>query len=179
MLHLSEKLYRARVSAKLNMTEAAQKIGIKRSTYQYWEKEGPPLEKFSLITKAFNLPDNYFFVNNAENAAPAPVVRAESPPTATEDKYTKLLEETLAFLKEQVRADLSTVKSGLGGIAEDITLARATQRASLDYQLLKDTKGDLKKVEEIKEKINMQIYAILTGDETKDNEQISHMKNKS
>jgi hypothetical protein len=66
MLQLGQKLEQARLSAKLNPTAAAKKLQIPRSTYQYWEKEGPPLNEIPGIIKAFSLPDNYFFVNDAE-----------------------------------------------------------------------------------------------------------------
>lgn len=64
MLQLAEKLQLARLSAGLNISEAAKKIGAKRSTYQYWEDKGPPLDEIPVITEALNLPDNYFFSND-------------------------------------------------------------------------------------------------------------------
>jgi hypothetical protein len=100
------------------------------------------------------------------------VLNAEPGAYSITDKYTKLLEEQLAFLKEQIRADLSTVKTGLTGISGDITYARATQRAILEFQLMKESKGDQKKVEFAKEQINKLIYLQLTGGEQEDNESV-------
>lgn len=73
MLQLAAKLEQARVSANLSVTEAAKKVGKKRSTYQYWEEKGPPIDEIPVITKAFGLPDNYFFVNDPEQFANNPV----------------------------------------------------------------------------------------------------------
>lgn len=100
------------------------------------------------------------------------------PAKSIQDKYTKLLEEQLTWIKEQVRADLSTVKTGLTGISGDIIYARATQRAILEFQLMKDSKGDQKKVEFAKEQIN-KLIALQFEDEQMGSDVVSDKRNKA
>lgn len=66
MMQIHEKIKQARLSARLTQQEIADKIGIKRSTYQYWEQETPSMENIKQVQIALKLPDDYFFVNSDE-----------------------------------------------------------------------------------------------------------------
>lgn len=65
-MQLVEKIKQARLSAGLTQGQLAKIIGISRSTYQYWEQETPSFENLKLIEKALELPNDYFFVKDAE-----------------------------------------------------------------------------------------------------------------
>lgn len=67
MLQIHEKIEQARVSANLTQDEMAEKLGVKRSTYQYWEKKTPSLDKIQKVAEALHLPNDYFFGNGDEN----------------------------------------------------------------------------------------------------------------
>jgi transcriptional regulator with XRE-family HTH domain len=67
MLQIHEKIEQARISAGLSQEDMAEKLGIGRSTYQYWEKKTPSIDKILKVAKALNLPEDYFFGENDEN----------------------------------------------------------------------------------------------------------------
>jgi DNA-binding XRE family transcriptional regulator len=39
MLQIHQKIEQARISAGLTQDEMAERLGVKRSTYQYWEQK--------------------------------------------------------------------------------------------------------------------------------------------
>lgn len=61
MLQIHQKIEQARLAAGLTQEEMAEKIGIKRSTYQYWEEKDPSIDKVKKVARALNLSDDYFF----------------------------------------------------------------------------------------------------------------------
>lgn len=62
-MQIHEKIRNERVKAGLTEEQLAEKIGVKRSTYQYWETKTPNVDKVKQVAKALGLPENYFFVN--------------------------------------------------------------------------------------------------------------------
>jgi transcriptional regulator with XRE-family HTH domain len=62
-MQIHERIRNERVKAGLTEEQLAEKIGVKRSTYQYWETKTPNVEKVKQVAKALGLPENYFFVN--------------------------------------------------------------------------------------------------------------------
>lgn len=66
MLQINQKIEQARLSANLSQEEMAEKLGIKRSTYQYWEKKTPSVDKVKLVAKVLGLDDDYFFGTSDE-----------------------------------------------------------------------------------------------------------------
>lgn len=60
MLQIHQKIEQARVSAGLSQEEMAEKLGIKRSTYQYWEKKTPKIESVRAVARVLGLPESYF-----------------------------------------------------------------------------------------------------------------------
>jgi hypothetical protein len=82
-------------------------------------------------------------------------------------KYVKLLEDQIAFLKQSVQTNLTEISG-------NIIAGRAEFRAvAIDYQLMKDSKGDEKKREVLMEQINKLIHLQLTGGQTKGNSSVS------
>lgn len=63
MLQIHERIKLEREKKGLSQEEIAALIGIKRTTYAYWEEVTPKNEKIKLVAKALELPENYFFVN--------------------------------------------------------------------------------------------------------------------
>lgn len=68
MLQTNEKIIQARVSAGLSQEDVAQKLGISRSTYQYWEEKTKDINKLRRIAEAMNLPNSYFIDENFVNS---------------------------------------------------------------------------------------------------------------
>lgn len=66
MLQIHEKIKQARLSAGLTEGELAEKIGIKRSTYQYWETSTPGVDNIKRVAKALGKNQDYFFVNDED-----------------------------------------------------------------------------------------------------------------
>lgn len=62
-MQIHERIRNERVKAGLTEEQLAEKIGVKRSTYQYWETKTPNVNKVKQVAKALGLPENYFFVN--------------------------------------------------------------------------------------------------------------------
>lgn len=91
-MEIHEKIKQARVSAGLNQDEIAEKIGIKRSTYQYWEENTPSLDKIKKVAKALNLSVDYFIDENfgkANEVKEDPVRYA--PTTNREEQLLKII----------------------------------------------------------------------------------------
>lgn len=66
-MQIHERIKNERLKANLTEEEMAARLGIKRSTYQYWEKKTPDFEKIKLVANALGLHENYFFTYNDEN----------------------------------------------------------------------------------------------------------------
>jgi transcriptional regulator with XRE-family HTH domain len=101
-MQIHEKIERARVSAGLTQDQMAEKLGIKRSTYQYWEKKTPGIDKLRQVAKALHLPNDYFLGNGDENFVSHNTVssgnenhQAPSSPTALEQAILNLSESDI------------------------------------------------------------------------------------
>lgn len=66
MIQISELIKNERERLRLTEDEVAEKIGIPRSTYQYWEKKTPSVEKIGRIEEALGLSKGYFFIKQRE-----------------------------------------------------------------------------------------------------------------
>jgi transcriptional regulator with XRE-family HTH domain len=66
-MQIHQLLKKERVKANLTEDEMAEILGISRSTYQYWEKKTPAVDKIKAVAKALNLAEDYFFINSDEN----------------------------------------------------------------------------------------------------------------
>jgi transcriptional regulator with XRE-family HTH domain len=56
MLQIHENIKQQRILAGLSEEEMSKRLGIKRSTYQYWEKETPHLSKIMRVAEVLNIP---------------------------------------------------------------------------------------------------------------------------
>jgi transcriptional regulator with XRE-family HTH domain len=63
MLQIHERIKQEREKQRLSQDELAKILGVKRSTYAYWEEVDPKPEKVKQIAKALSLPENFFFVD--------------------------------------------------------------------------------------------------------------------
>lgn len=66
-MQIHEKIEQARVLAGLTQDEMAKKLGIQRSTYQYWEKATPSLDKIRKVAAALGLTVDHFLSDNDES----------------------------------------------------------------------------------------------------------------
>jgi len=67
MLQIHQKIAQARIAAGYTQDQFAEILGIKRSTYQYWEEKTPGVDKIAKIAKALKLPLEHFL--NAESTS--------------------------------------------------------------------------------------------------------------
>lgn len=84
-MQIHKKIEQARLSAGLTQDEMAEKLGIKRSTYQYWEKITPSIDKIKKVAKALKLSEDYFFGDKDEK-----LVKNTDPPALereNEERY--------------------------------------------------------------------------------------------
>lgn len=73
MLQIHEKIKQARIAADLTEAELAKKVGVKRSTYQYWEVVTPSVAKIKSVAKALGKDEDYFFTNDETFVETPPV----------------------------------------------------------------------------------------------------------
>src|SRR5579871_1354584 len=121
MLHINKKIEQAMVAANLTQDELAQKLGIKRSTYQYWEKKTPTIDKIKAVTKALNLPEDYFF--NAIN------IEEDNPEGNSE--LVEILKDDREFFKELVRTNLNLISINLNELLQNQRFFQAQFRATV------------------------------------------------
>lgn len=133
MLQIHEKIEAERIKAGLTQDEMAEKLGIKRSTYQYWEKNTPKVDKVKAVAEALGKPADYFFVTPDEKfVTPKPELNGTPPahiPISWQD-YIKLIH----FSLEQLMA-------GQNEILKQQAYTRAEVRGYGKYHLVKDAKG--------------------------------------
>lgn len=73
MLQIHEQIKNERLKRRLTEDEVAGKLNITRTTYQYWEKKTPSVDKVKRVAKALGLPEDYFFGKKDEDEAPAQI----------------------------------------------------------------------------------------------------------
>lgn len=74
------------------------------------------------------------------------------------DKYLALLENQLKHSQEKIESRLQEFQASLTSISGNIIAGRADVRASIHYQVMKDSKGDEKKRAILMEQINKLIH---------------------
>lgn len=146
-MQIHEKIKQARISANLTEEELAKKIGVKRSTYQYWEKNTPAIGKIKRVAKALNLDEDYFLSKNDENIGktsenilkePAAEYRKKKtlPPGAKEitlDDYIAVLVNDKLFLQELLKTSLAAVLKGVSEVAEGQKILLAYQEGWINH----------------------------------------------
>lgn len=65
-MQIHERIKNERIKAGLTEEEMAEKLQINRSTYQYWEKKTPSIDKIESVSIALGLSKDYFFINTDE-----------------------------------------------------------------------------------------------------------------
>ncbi len=147
MLQIHEKIEIERNRAGLSQDEIAAKLEIKRSTYQYWEKVTPGIEKIKRVAKVLGLPEDYFFVTPDEIFIP-PLNELKSEYLKKADKEDLLI----ALLKEKEcrrqeaerwsKEFFSLIKSNLTGISTHQALLSAQVMTILEREIDKEAKGN-------------------------------------
>jgi len=62
-MQIYERIKNARLKSGLTPEALAEKIGVPRTTYLYWEESTPKPEKVMSVAIALGLPENYFFIS--------------------------------------------------------------------------------------------------------------------
>lgn len=88
MMHIYERIKKAREDAGLTPEALADKLGIPRTTYLHWETSTPKPEKVMSIARALDLPEYYFFL--PENITPSMIQKLSIDENI--DKESKKLE---------------------------------------------------------------------------------------
>lgn len=124
MRQIHERIKDERIKAGLSEDEMAEKLQIKRSTYQYWEKTTPSVEKIKEVSKVLGLPEVYFFINPDEN------VPRESIPDFTQKKPTN---QTVTL---DTNSLLGILKASLKEYADQVIAEKEARR--IDAERNKD-----------------------------------------
>jgi transcriptional regulator with XRE-family HTH domain len=143
MLQIHKRIKDERIKAGLSEDEIAEKIGVGRTTYQYWEKKTPAVDKIKKVAKALGLPEDYFFIN-AEKQIPGPAtpVANENPPEfnmvlplgdlkITLKDYVDLLNEYKNKAEDAARKAEERERELLGILKENILTIKANSEKTL------------------------------------------------
>lgn len=151
-MQIHERIKTERIKAGLTEAQIADKLGVKRSTYQYWEKETPAIDKIKAVARALGLNDEYFFriddqkiVNGAETE-PTPMQILSVLAQAFKDQAAALTiqSDILRSIESKVARESSLVS-----LREDVRAISARQKGTGDVllrsleRLEKKKKGDL------------------------------------
>jgi len=104
---IHERIKAERLKRRLSDSEVAEKLGISRSTYQYWEKKTPSVDKIRKVAAVLGLPEDYFFVGVDEKTTHEQLVPQGSKGTKDDtgsqtdyrQKYLELLTDNDRFFK--------------------------------------------------------------------------------
>lgn len=157
MLQIHERIKAERIKANLSEDELADKIGIGRTTYQYWEKKTPAVDKIKQVARALGLSEDYFFVNHDENnVSEAPSQVHEDPAiynmalplgdlVVTLKDYVDLLKEKARHAEERekrllalLEKDVRAIKTNSETIQSDLEVLTGIVRSD-DEVILKGT----------------------------------------
>jgi len=92
-MQIHEKIRQARLSAGLSPEELANKIGVARTTYLYWEDKTPSVKRIKQIEKALNLKEGYFFNGSDEKTD-----KEETPSEPSQETHQSLLDKMMKFI---------------------------------------------------------------------------------
>jgi transcriptional regulator with XRE-family HTH domain len=157
MLKIHQRIKNERVAAGLTEDEMAEKLNIGRSTYQYWEKKDPSIDKIKLVAKALGKDEDYFFIKNDENHINLPIPQVNEDPAVynkelpvgdlgvTLKDYVTLLIETKNKAEEReqrllalLEKDMSVLKTNSETIQADLEQVARMVRAD-DMEIMEGT----------------------------------------
>lgn len=130
MLQIHKKIESERIKAGLTQDEMAEKLGIKRSTYQYWEKKTPGVDKLKQVARVLGKSESYFLTGNDENIGkqdpdPAEVILPTGDIKRTLADYIAIIELYNKTLSSAINAGLIDIKNNLK--EAEANLARGQQ----------------------------------------------------
>jgi transcriptional regulator with XRE-family HTH domain len=173
MLQIHERIKNERLKAKLSEEQIAKIIGIERTTYQYWEKKTPSIDKVKLVAKALGLDENYFLVNHDEDFGRENDIRTDELKKANkEDLLIALLNEKEFRRKEAdrwAREFFSLIKSNLSELSTHQALLSAQVMTILEREIDKEAKGNLILKKKLMVKVYKQIDENYAGPSEEDN----------
>lgn len=142
MLQIHQLIELERDKAGYTQEEMAEKLGIKRSTYQYWEEKTPSVDKIRLVCKALLLPEDYFFVKIAEQKdaslnkleeSSRAVIKSLENSISIRDKLISVQTEMIKKLENEVATDkdnqLSEIKESLNKLHSSVDQLLRIQKA--------------------------------------------------
>lgn len=136
MKQIHELIKSERVKANLSEEEMATRLKINRSTYQYWEKSTPSIDKIKRIAKALGKNENYFFitddeksVNQQQKEEVTDVIPGEA--SVTVQQYLDELRFDKKELQEIVRVNLTAIAKMLASLSKHDQAYHETMLRSL------------------------------------------------
>jgi transcriptional regulator with XRE-family HTH domain len=138
---------------RLSVADLAEKLGLEKPGNIYkWQKGVAPTDSEDLRKVK-----EWLDLNNLENKGTGNLHHnMKVQPINERDLLIESLRRNIQYLEQTVQANLIS-------ISDNIIVSRATIRAAIDYQLMKDSKGDEKKRVVLLEQINKLIHLQLTG----------------
>ena len=106
MLQIHEKIEQARISAGFTQEQMANKLDISRTTYIYWERKTPSIDKIKKVAEVLDLPVEYFLDENFNNV--------ELNTTAESEAQYLARRRRIKNAEEEFRVPLVTVKARAG-----------------------------------------------------------------
>lgn len=144
-----------------NISAAARKLEVSPQLLgMYVRGRRPPNVKFIQKWKQVYGDDLLNYIETPIETKVSPLNNRVKADTANDSAYRDILIESL---QRNIQFLEQTVQTNLIGISDNIVVSRATIRAAIDYQLMKDSKGDEKKRVVLLEQINKLIHLQLTG----------------
>lgn len=174
MLQIHQRIKNERLKKGLSEEQVAKAIGIERTTYQYWEKKTPSIDKIKTVAKALGLPENYFLTNDDEIfGTPEEKIKTEVYKKADkEDLLIALINEKEFRRQESERWAMeffSLIKSNLTGLTTHQALLSAQVMTILEREIDKEAKGNLTLKKKLMAKVYKQIDENYAGPSEEDN----------
>jgi transcriptional regulator with XRE-family HTH domain len=140
-MDINQKIEQERVLAGFTQDEMADRLGIKRSTYQYWEKKTPSLAKIERVEKALNLPKGFFTDEKFRNDE-KPVKTEIAQGDVFKEKYLALLEEVAeerkqknSLIEELIKKQTPSKSKDQEGVGSIVEVSGEINSASMDSRL--------------------------------------------
>lgn len=174
MLQIHQRIKKERLKAGLSEEQVAKTIGIERTTYQYWEKKTPNIDKVKSVAKALGLPENYFLVSDDENLGlPETQIKTDEYKKADKEDLLIALINEKEFRRQEAERwateFFSLIKSNLTGLSTHQALLSAQVMTILEREIDKEAKGNLTLKKKLMAKAYKQIDENYAGPSEEDN----------